>query len=273
MKSDSLSEVPTEVAPKRLALLMVVQINARGLKCSGNIDRVTCMPVVSAEGVAHAPVFVLQGKKARYRDFQLSDRTVQRQTPADVLPSGCLVFYRDPPSVDAEIVYTWAIHFVEETTFKRNRRINQARFVVLVLDGYSGHIQYKTLSLLRENNIVVLALPAHTSHRTQVLDYTVFAPLKTEFRSLLDGRCMNSASNSELNNNLYTFCEFLSKAYFKSLSRSNIVSGFKHTGVWNDALRGPDSSVLKDADFTANTSKRASDSFSLVVSSCWLLRC
>jgi cell division protein ZapA (FtsZ GTPase activity inhibitor) len=77
---------------------------------------------------------------------------------------------------------------------------------------------------------------------------------------------MDSAWNSELNNNLYTFCEFLSKAYFKSLTKSNIVSGFKRTGVWNDALRGPDSSVLKDADFTANTSNRASDSFSLVES-------
>jgi DDE superfamily endonuclease len=152
------------------------------------------------------------------------------------LPPGSLVFYQDPPGVDAEKFYTWAIHFVEETAFKRNHGINQPKFVVLVLDGYAGHIQYKTLSLLRENNIAVLALPAHTSHKTQVFDYTVFAPFKIEFRSLLDGRCMNSASNSELNNNLCTFCEFLSKAYFKSLSRSNIVSGFKHTGVWNDAF-------------------------------------
>jgi hypothetical protein len=31
-------------------------------------------------------------------------------------------------------------------------------------------------------------------------------------------------------------------------------------------LRGPDSLVLKDADFTANTSKRVSDSLSLVAS-------
>jgi hypothetical protein len=103
------------------------------------------MPVFSAEGVAHAPVFVLQGKEARYRDFQLSDGTVQRQTPADFLPPGSLVFYRDPPGVDAEIFYSWAIHFVEETAFKRNRGINQPKFVVLVLDGYSGHIQYKIL--------------------------------------------------------------------------------------------------------------------------------
>jgi DDE superfamily endonuclease len=146
------------------------------------------------------PCSFLQGKKERYRDFQLSDGTAQRQMPADVLPPGFPVIYRDPPGVDAEIFYAWAMHFFEETAFKRNRRINQPKFVVLLLDGYSGHIRYKTLSLLRENNIVVLALPANTSHRTQVLDYTVFAPFKTESRSLLDGRCMNSASNSELNN-------------------------------------------------------------------------
>jgi hypothetical protein len=40
---------------------------ARDLKWSRNNDRVTYMRVISAEGVAHAPVFVLQGKKARSR--------------------------------------------------------------------------------------------------------------------------------------------------------------------------------------------------------------
>jgi hypothetical protein len=75
-------------------------------------------------------------ERRRGRDFQLSDRTVQRQTPADFLPPGSLVFYRDPPGVDSEIFYTWAIHFVEETAFNRNRRINQPKFVVVVLDGY-----------------------------------------------------------------------------------------------------------------------------------------
>jgi hypothetical protein len=72
--------VPTEVVPT--LGLADGRTKARDLKWSGNINRVTCMPVVSAQGVAHAPVLVLQGKKARYRDFQLSDGTVQRQIPA-----------------------------------------------------------------------------------------------------------------------------------------------------------------------------------------------
>lgn len=49
---------------------------------------------------------------------------------------------------------------------------------MLVLDGYGGHIQFDFLNLMKENGVVVVAQPAHTSHVLQPLDVTVFGPYK-----------------------------------------------------------------------------------------------
>ena len=69
----------------------------------------------------------------------------------------------------------WARNFVDETCHLR--RNNQK--LLVILDGYGGHIQYYTLKLLRDNNIFVIALPAHSSHRLQPLEVTVFGLYKS----------------------------------------------------------------------------------------------
>lgn len=45
--------------------------------------------------------------------------------------------------------------------------------IVLLLNGCVAHVQYRTLRLLKENRMVVLALPAHTSHTTKPVDLSV----------------------------------------------------------------------------------------------------
>ena len=37
-----------------------------------------------------------------------------------------------------------------------------------------------------ENNIVVISLPAYSSHRTQVLDFSIFSPFNTKIRNALN---------------------------------------------------------------------------------------
>lgn len=41
--------------------------------------------------------------------------------------------------------------------------------IVLYLDGSDGHISFRALNLFKENNVVVVALPAYTRHRTHVI--------------------------------------------------------------------------------------------------------
>ena len=47
----------------------------------------------------------------------------------------------------------------------------------------SGHIQLEVLTLLRENNVHVVALPSHISHVLQPLDVSVFGPFKSKVQA------------------------------------------------------------------------------------------
>lgn len=73
--------------------------------------------------------------------------------------------------MDSAIFLEFCKTFVLETAPLRARY----KHLVLTMDGYGAHTAYKALRVLRESNIQLIALPAHTSHRTQTLDYSVFS--------------------------------------------------------------------------------------------------
>lgn len=216
--------------------------NTREVKFRGTVDHVTLMPVVSGSGHIYTPLFVLPGVKAKWRKVQSGGF----ETPADFLPSPNYMFMREVAGVDSEIFFSWALHFVEET--RHLRRGGQK--LLLVFDGYAGHIRYKTLSLLRSNGIIVAGLPAHTSHVLQPLDVGVFSSCKENFRKLLCTRSITSKRN--VRNDIFTICELLSKAYHMSVTSSNVMGGFRRSGLWVQEKRGPDPSQIRAEDFTSS---------------------
>ncbi|KAJ8950799.1 hypothetical protein NQ314_007785 [Rhamnusium bicolor] len=51
--------------------------------------------------------------------------------------------------------------------------------VLLLLDKYKSHTTVKAINVCRENGIILLLFPPHTSHKPQTLDVGVFGPFKT----------------------------------------------------------------------------------------------
>jgi hypothetical protein len=45
---------------------------------------------------------------------------------------------------------------------------------VLILDNHESHLSIAAINVAKENGIVMLTLPPHTSHKLQPLDHTVF---------------------------------------------------------------------------------------------------
>jgi hypothetical protein len=75
----------------------------------------------------------------------------------------------------------------------------------------------------------IVSLPSHTSHALQPLDVSCFKPFKTAFRQIRDSSTLlNKGRNVEKQD----LCEWTAKALKKSLSSTNIRSGFKKTGIW-----------------------------------------
>lgn len=63
--------------------------------------------------------------------------------------------------------------------FQSHVRATKEKKVVLILDNHESHVSIAVLNYCKENGIILLTLPPHTSHKTQPLDRTVFKSLKT----------------------------------------------------------------------------------------------
>ena len=56
---------------------------------------------------------------------------------------------------------------------------------ILIFDGHITHISLQVIDEVRNNNIHIILLPAHTTHFLQPLDVGVFSSVKTEWRKIL----------------------------------------------------------------------------------------
>jgi hypothetical protein len=79
------------------------------------------------------------------------------------------------------------------------------------------------------NNIYLLFLPTHTSHVLQPLDLSCFSSLKTEYQQQVGNY---TALTDETRVGKARFLEFYTQARQIGLSKANIQSGWKATGLY-----------------------------------------
>ncbi len=56
---------------------------------------------------------------------------------------------------------------------------------LLILNKYNSHATFAFTEYAKENNIILLYLPAHSTHRLQSLDIAIFGPLSTYYSNLI----------------------------------------------------------------------------------------
>ena len=100
---------------------------------------------------------------------------------------------------------------------------------LLLLDGCSVHAIPEAMAIARRAGVLMLFLPAHTSHVLQPLDVGVFSPLKSAYRAAIGaGVRWTAAANVKK----YTFMEAYTLAHKKAFTEKNVKSGFYATGLW-----------------------------------------
>ena len=214
--------------------------NAVELEFSSNAEHVTLMPVVSADGKAWPPVIVFPGVFHKFR--VLPDG--KKEFLHDYLPTDALVAHRTPAGIDSDLFYKWIDRFIEQTSELRKKH----RYILLTMDAFGAHLSYRALQRLADNSIIAYALPAHTSHRTQVLDYAIFSPFKEYLRSQWSMRLLGT--QAERSNDCFTLCDMLHKAYAEAVTYKNIVNGFSACGLWSLRGGGVDETVINASDLT-----------------------
>jgi len=100
---------------------------------------------------------------------------------------------------------------------------------LLILDEASSYDTEEFIWICYNNRVQLLFLPAHTSHKTQPLDRSVFSPIKNYFRQNTKAlaHCRNSAP---ANKQRFLLC--YRDASRRGCNVPNIRSSFRKTGIW-----------------------------------------
>ena len=188
-------------------------------------NRITMMPIISATGSCAPPLFVFKGSRLPCRTVRVGNQTVD-ETPACKLPPGFTLALRtENGSVDTVNFLNWAYNFVDHV---KHLRANN-RKVLLIYDAYRAHISLEVLELFLSNNIIVYALPAHSSGKTQPLDTVLFSVFKTSLNTVLSNCAAVQCQNPF---DLFDVCAILTEAYHMSFTVKNVKASFCRAGIW-----------------------------------------
>ena len=152
------------------------------------------------------PLFVFKGTRMPYRTKIESGIEIM-ETIADCFPTDSVIsFRRENGGLDSANFLAWAKHFIQFLQARHTCCTTSLR----ILDGYRAHISIDVLELFDNSNVIVYALPSHTSGKTQPLDVTVFPSLKAALNDVIN----KSVSNDKKNEwDVFSFCKMLKFAY------------------------------------------------------------
>jgi hypothetical protein len=126
----------------------------------------------------------------------------------------------------------------------------------LVFDNHESHLTIETLNLAKENGVVIVTLPPHCSHKLQPLDTSVFAPFKANYNAAVDSWLLHHPGTPL---SIYDVASCVGVAFDRSMTPSNIKSGFRKTGIlpFDRNIFTPDdflSSSVTDRDLNTSSS-------------------
>ncbi len=176
---------------------------------SGNKTQITVLGCASATGQAIPPMVVFSGKRFNH---ELSEGEVP----------GTLYGMSDSGWMDMELFSNWFTnHFLKHAVSNRP--------IMLLLDGHSSHYTLELMKSAAEQDVVVFCLPPHTTADSQPLDTSCFGPLKTYWGEACRQFMFSNPGRVILK---IQFSTLFSETWSKGMSISNIVSGFRWTGIY-----------------------------------------
>ncbi|XP_074034640.1 uncharacterized protein [Leptinotarsa decemlineata] len=112
--------------------------------------------------------------------------------------------------------------------FKTHTNPTPENPVLLLVDNHSSHISLQGINYCRENGIVIMGFPPHTTHQLQPLDVYFFWPLKTYFSRDSDSFVVSNTGQTITDKNI---CRIFNNSYLKATTVGNAVICFRKCGI------------------------------------------
>lgn len=217
---DETSTTTVQNPKKIIAGKGIKQVN----KCTSGErgQNVTTCCIVNALGTALPPVMIFPRKN--FKTHMVNGA-----------PHGTLGLATSSGWMCSEIFPLVLDHFVKFTLSSKENP------TLLIMDNHESHISLATIDKARENGVTILTLPPHCSHRLQPLDVSVFASFKAHYNSAVDSWLLHHPGTPIT---IYQVAECVGTAFDRSMTPSNIKSGFKRSGIFP-----LDKNVFNECDF------------------------
>lgn len=175
-------------------------------RVSGKKEQITVLGCANAIGQSIPPMVIFEGK-------YLNHEWTKGEVP------GTYYGMSGKGWTDQELFCHWLKdHFLK----KRSS-------LLLLLDGHSSHFEPSSIELARENDVIIFCLPPHTTQDSQPLDTSVFGLLKRHWSDVCHQQLQKEPG---LVVTKYNFSELFSRAWLRSLTPTNIISGFRKCGIY-----------------------------------------
>jgi hypothetical protein len=215
----------------------------------GNREWVTVIQGINARGWAIPPFVVFAGQHHLSAWY------------SEDIPQDWVIGLSDNGWTTNELGFEWLQHFEKHT-----KRRTTGGWRLLIIDGHESHNSLQSVEFCKENNIITLCMPSHSSHLLQPLDVGCFAPLKQAY-----GRQIEDLIRNHINH--VTKLEFLpafKAAFAAAFTKDNICGGFRGAGLvpydpeavvskLDIKLRTPTPPAPEDAPWESKTPRNAAE--------------
>ena len=171
---------------------------------------ITVMYGVSAAGVVITPMFIFP--RVKYNEPFIKEA-----------PNGSTGAARSGDWINEKIFLQYLDHIIKFT------RCSQEHKILIIMDNHETDISLSAVDKARENGIVFLTIPPHTSHKLQPLDRTCFGPFKKTYNKATDNWIRSYPAKTVT---IYDILRFAAEAHNKAFTPQNIHSGFSCTGIF-----------------------------------------
>lgn len=219
MDESGMSTVPSRL-PKVVAAVGKRAINK--IVSGERGQTITAVCCFSASGVYVPPALIFP--RRRLRDELM-----------DGAPAGSLGLVSDSGFINQELFIEYLEHF------RKSVRPSPSSPVLLILDNHSSHVSVGAIDFCRKNDIHMLSIPPHGSHKIQPLDVVFFGPLKVLYSAECDTW---QVSNPGRAISQYQVARIFRGAYEKAATVEKATKGFQCTGIWPF-----DPAVFSEVDF------------------------